>query len=259
MWWAQLLNTITAIHSGGTAPITPPPVAGYSLWLDGKDSTAFTFSSSNVVSSWLDKSGNAYNFSQATVAKQPTRGATGLLSFDGSNDVLVAATKFMDNMHNGGSNTFFMVFNATSNGGTFLDDGAAGSATVGFDLYNSSATNFGIYVSRGVSGSSAVSASSNTRQANGTLGLATIRLDANDATAANRAYYYSNTGAAQQTNALTNAPSTAASTYLPSMAADGSGGDFLTGYIGEIVWYASDLSTPDREAVRDYLISKWSI
>jgi len=256
-----MINTLAGIIAGTTmaAPITPPPVSGYSLWLDGKDASAFTFSSSNVVSSWVDKSGNSNNFSQSTVANQPTRGTNGLVSFDGSNDRLVAATKFMDNMHNGGSNTFFMVFNATSNGGTFLDNGAAGSATVGFDLYNSSATNFGIYVSRGVAGTSAVSAANNTRQANGTLGLATIRLDADNATAANRAYFYSNAGAAQQTNSLGNSPSTATSTYLPSLAADGTNGDFLTGSIGEIIWYTSDLSTTDRELVRDYLITKWGI
>jgi hypothetical protein len=256
-----MLNTLAGIIAGTTmaAPIVPPPVAGYSLWLDGKDASAFTFSSSNVVSSWVDKSGNSNNFSQSTVANQPTRGTNGLVSFDGSNDRIVAGTKFMNNMHNGGSNTFFMVFNPTSNGGAFMDSGAAGSAEIGFMLYNSSSTNFGIFVARGVSGSSPVSASNNARQANGTTQLATIRLDADNGTAANRAIFYSNTGSASATNTLGNPVSTSASTNLPSLGSDGNGGDFFTGSVGEVIWYASDLSTTDRELVRDYLITKWGI
>ena len=253
-----LLGIVASGISGHLS--VPPPVAGFSLWLDGKDNGAFTFSSGSVVSSWLDKSGNSYNFSQATVAKQPTRGVTGLVSFDGANDTLAAATRFMDNMHNGGSNTFFMVFNPTSNGGFLIDDGAAGSAETGFGFLNTSSSNFGIFVCRGVGGSLAVSSSNNARQANTVTQLATVRLDADNGTAANRAYFYSNTGAASQTNALTNTPSASTSTNLPALGSDGSGaGNFYSGSIGEIVWYPSDLSTINREAVRDFLIAKWSI
>lgn len=237
----------------------PPPVAGYRLWLDGTDSSAFTFSSGNVVSSWLDKSGNGWNFSQSSVSLQPIRGTNNLVTFDGSNDRLVAASKFMDDMHNGSQNTFFMVFNPAANGGAFMDSGASGSLEIGFMLYNSSSTNFGIFVARGVAGSIPVSAGNNARQANGLTQLATIRLDADNAAAANRAIFYSNTGAASGTNIQTNPVSTAASTDLPSLGSDGNGGDFFNGSIGEILWYGGDLSTTDREAVRDYLITKWGI
>lgn len=250
---------IPGVLASSQVGIVPPPVAGYSLWLNGKNSSSFTFSSGDVVSSWLDSSGNAYNFSQATVANQPTRAASGLVSFDGSNDRLVSATKFMNNMHNGGSNTFFMVFNPTSNGGAMIDDGAWASSTTGFALWNFSASDLSIFVTRSVSGASAVSARNNTRPANGTTSLATVRLDADNGTAANRAYFYSNTGAASQTNALTNAPDTGTSNDVIALGSDGNGGNFYTGSIGEIIWYASDLSDVNRELVRDYLIAKWGI
>jgi hypothetical protein len=254
-----MLGIMASQISGHLAPPLPP-VAGYSLWLDGTDPAQFTFSSSNVVSAWNDKSGNSNNFTQATVAYQPTR-TSDLVIFDGSNDILKSGSKFMDNMHNGGANTLFMVFKPSSTDGGFMfDDGANSSTDKGFGFYNFSATDFGGFVSRGVSGTSAVSARDNIRQANNTTGLAIIRLDANLGTAANRHYFYSNTGTAQQTNAETLAPSTAVSSHNPVLGSNApSGGDYYNGAIGEILWYASDLSTVDREAVRDFLIAKWSI
>jgi hypothetical protein len=254
-----LLGIVASQISGHLAPPLPP-VAGFSLWLDGTDPAQFTFSSSNVVSAWNDKSGNSNNFTQATVAYQPTRTA-GLVTFDGSNDYLTAGSKFMNNMSNGGSNTLFMVFKPSStNGGFMFDTGANSSSDIGFGFYNFSSTDFGGFVSRAVPGTSAVTSRNNTRQANNTTGLATIRLDANDATAANRHYFYSNTGAAQQTNAATSAPSASASSHNPVLGSNApTGGDYYNGAFGEILWYPSDLSTVDREAVRDFLIAKWSI
>lgn len=240
----------------------PPPVAGYDLWLDGKDNTAFTFSSGNVVSSWLDKSGNSWNFSQSTVANQPTRdSASGLVTFDGSNDYIQAGSKFMDNMHNGGENTLFIVFKPSStNGGFIMDDGANSSSDIGFGFYNFSATDFGIFVSRGVSGSSAVASRNNARQSNGVTGLATIMLQADAGTPSDRTFFYSNTGSASQTNANSASPSSSTSSSFPTLATNApTGGDYYNGAIGEIMWFDSYLSLANREAVRDWLIAKWGI
>lgn len=249
-------GVLASSQKGGTVP---PPVAGYSLWLDGKDPAAFSFSSSNVVSAWKDKSGNLYDFSQGTVANQPTRGIDGLVSFDGSNDRLVSGTKFMDNMHNGGSNTLFLVYNMAANTGAIMDDGAYSSSTIGFALWNFTATDFSVFVTKGASGFSAVSARNNSRQANGVTGLATVRLDANTAAAADRAFFYLNTGTASQTNALTNAPSTSTASDLISIGSAADNNNFINGSVGEIIWYTSDLSTTNRNLVRDYLITKWGI
>lgn len=65
--------TILGIFTQPSVPPAPTsPVAGYTFWLDANDATAFTFSSSNVVSQWDDNFGSN-NATQATVAKQPTR------------------------------------------------------------------------------------------------------------------------------------------------------------------------------------------
>lgn len=78
MWWAELLNIVAGTLSSGAPAAPTSPVAGYSFWLDANDATAFTYSSSNVVSQW-DDNGGSNNATQATVAKQPTR-ETGVLN-----------------------------------------------------------------------------------------------------------------------------------------------------------------------------------
>jgi hypothetical protein len=66
------------------------------LWLDAADSSTITHSS-NAVSQWSDKSGNANNATQSTAANKPTLTASGqngksVLSFDGTNDSLAATS-----------------------------------------------------------------------------------------------------------------------------------------------------------------------
>lgn len=77
----------------GEAAITAPTdIAGLQLWLDGTDAATIT-QSSGIVSQWNDKSGNARNFSQATVGAQPffyTDNVTtsGAIRFSGTNQTL---------------------------------------------------------------------------------------------------------------------------------------------------------------------------
>ena len=61
-----------------TALFTPPNIPGthIDLWLFAPDASTISVSGSNVTQ-WNDKSGNGYNFSQATSSKQPTYSASG--------------------------------------------------------------------------------------------------------------------------------------------------------------------------------------
>jgi len=63
------------VASSFTLPLSSPygsnpPVAGYTLWLDGEDLSTIT-KSGNSVSQWSDKSVNARAFTQATNTNQP--------------------------------------------------------------------------------------------------------------------------------------------------------------------------------------------
>lgn len=73
-----------------------PSMISTALWLDAADVATVTLNGSTV-SQWNDKSGNSRHVSQATASQQPTWNATGLnskpiLTFDGSNDVLLNAS-----------------------------------------------------------------------------------------------------------------------------------------------------------------------
>jgi len=238
-----------------------PPVSGYKLWLDGKDSTVFSFSSGAVVSEWRDKSGNSYNFSQGTVANQPTRGTDGLVDFDGSNDTLTAASKFMDNLHNGGSNTLFFIVRLDSDVDSAIlgtNDGGSGAVGANFVRLTDS-DRFYANVTHGVGGQNTVAnVTGNDTFEIDTTYLITNRLDSNDATAANRSYVYFGTGAAIQNNTSTYSPSTAASNNNPALSPV-AGFSRMNGKIGEVIWYDSDLSQANRESVRDWLMRKWEL
>jgi len=72
---------------------TAAPVSGMAVWYDATDAATFSYSSSNIISQWADKSGNSRNATQGTTSAQPTRESNvinGLpvVRFDGSNDFL---------------------------------------------------------------------------------------------------------------------------------------------------------------------------
>ncbi len=71
---------------------SPTTVSNCILWLDASDSSYVTLTSGNV-STWSDKSGQGYNFTQGTAANQPLYLANGrnnkyVVKFDGTNDQL---------------------------------------------------------------------------------------------------------------------------------------------------------------------------
>lgn len=55
-----------------TAPFSPDGIAALRLWLDATNSSNFTLSSTSFVSTWTDKSPNAYTVSQTTSSNFPT-------------------------------------------------------------------------------------------------------------------------------------------------------------------------------------------
>ena len=86
-----MLNNIAGALGGGAVALSP--VSGMAIWYDANDAGTFTYSSSNIISQWADKSGNARNATQATTASQPTRetnviNGLPIVRFDGSNDSL---------------------------------------------------------------------------------------------------------------------------------------------------------------------------
>jgi methionine-rich copper-binding protein CopC len=100
-----------------TAPAnlwTPADLPGQAaLWLDASDGSTITLNGSTV-SQWNDKSGNGRNATQGTAAYQPayTLNSLPVLTFDGANDYMSIASKFLD-----ASNRIIIAVAKNNNGG----------------------------------------------------------------------------------------------------------------------------------------------
>lgn len=99
---------------GGFSPLNLSPA----LWLDAADASTVTSSGSPLtVSEIRDKSGNGYDFTQATSANQPEYVSAGLngkdvLRFDGNDNLSVGATDLARNVS---GVTIYLVAKFTSN------------------------------------------------------------------------------------------------------------------------------------------------
>jgi len=93
---------------------TPADLPGQAaLWLDASDGSTITLNGSTV-SQWNDKSGNGRNATQGTAASQPayTLNTLPVLTFDGANDYMSIASKFLD-----ASNRIIIAVAKNNNGG----------------------------------------------------------------------------------------------------------------------------------------------
>jgi len=75
------------------ASFTPTSIAGCSLWLDGADSSSFTFSSGTTISQWNDKSGSANNFTVTTgTTTRITDGSFNVVNFPSSGSTMTSSS-----------------------------------------------------------------------------------------------------------------------------------------------------------------------
>ena len=125
---------------GGNKIIKPTAIDGCILWLDADDKESIV-ESSNLVSNWLDKSGEGNHAAQSTSSYQPTYASAsvngrGGISFDGLDNYM--AINFANNVADGVANDVIIVFralstNAVQNGGSganntlYVYDGDDGS------------------------------------------------------------------------------------------------------------------------------------
>ena len=120
-----------------TGPFVPTQIAGCDLWLDAGQITGSVDGA--AVATWQDRSGNARNATQATVAKQPTFRSTGVnltptgkpvVQFDGVGTfldtvVFTVATPI---------SLFFTLKEVSNAGGTVYYDSPTAAATT--DIYH---------------------------------------------------------------------------------------------------------------------------
>lgn len=220
---------------------TTPPIAGYVAWYDASDLST-VIATAGAVSQWNDKSANLRNVAQGTGANQPLTGATinGLnaLSFDGTNDYLFGARPVTAQPYT----VFVAALNrATAAAGQDLIS-TLNSGNQPVEVYRTGAVSDAV-VSYG--GTANITSSRTWRKGvphvvtailNGVNGL--VGVDGGPVV----------TG---------NSGATAPGSPSWFMGCRGTIADFWNGYLGEVVAYASALSTANRLAVEQYLMQKW--
>jgi hypothetical protein len=249
--------------SQNTKSFLGPPVSGYSFWLDASDASSFTFSSSNVVSAWADKSGNANNAIQNTVVTQPTRESSVL---NGKAVVRFTATKLLKTgtRFGGQAQTTFMVINTASG----IDNGSTGS---GSPLYSSlgQVTNL---IAGGMAFGNWTGGYANERinwgvQTSGNATNGVAYTTANISSGGHTLVFVTGSSGSGRDIKLDNSSLslTAVNNWTTSnypgnydcIGNTDSATDGFKGDIAEMIFYPSQLSSGDITSVNDYLKAKW--
>lgn len=233
----------------GAAPAAP--VAGYALWLDASQITGVADGA--ALSSWPDQSANAYNFT-ATTTQRPTyykTTAAKLINgnpavwFNGTSNVMGTASGVQAVNATDGTWTAFLVgYHNTTAVVLFLDARAVvnemqlGVNGSGLSFFASAYLASGTHYAPGQSGLSLSAAS-----------VVAALVSSSAATA------YVN-GAAGTPVTVSGALQTATQTVTLG-AAGGTGGNFVSGPICELLIYPSALSAANMAANQAYLKAKW--
>lgn len=257
------MTILGIIASSVRAEFTPTQLPNLKLWLDAAD-TATIEASGGAVSKWNDKSGNDYDFTQATAANQPTTGTNtknskNVITFDGNDwltsDEPASTWQFMNNTT---GCTVFIVLEITGTNNPFLLDNWPQDGLYGFYLARQNSVNSLIHYVVAGSNTFAVNWSQNSLLSINTWYYLTVKSDPNNATAANRSYFTVNNGTTYNNNTSTANPVAADPSYSLSLSG-GSGGNKLTGKYAEVIVYSGVLSQTDIDKVEDYLAAKWAI
>lgn len=241
------------------------PVAGYKVWLDASDTATIT-ESGNAVSSWTDKSANAYVFQQTTATSKPstntrTINSLNVIDFDGVNDELVstAASSTWNFLHNATGGTIFLacIVDSVPDGAcTLVTTSGAGSTDPGIYTFVSTTPKHIIYV--GSSSGWVVRNTTTTSMSFGTAVVLGYQTDPSNATTEDRAKLYRNNNTNIASNIDGGATYTTNNANL-TLRFGGPGFNPLDGAFGEILIYDSQLSSADIDENMTYLKGKWGI
>ena len=226
--------------------------------MDGADSTTITIATG--VSQWNDKSGNAYNFTQATGASQPTRTGN-YISFQ-SNYYLTIPTAFMNNVT---SWSLFFLINPISSSNFIMvkqHDGVNTENVLSMTL-NTNSSGGGQTGSTGYlywrSYNAGTQAASSSALSTSTIQILSLVYDGTNL------YMYIN-GTLNSTTAGSFATlnDTLPTAYtLGAWYVPGYGGFQYSGstnfQLGEMISYYTSLTTTQRQTIEGYLAAKWGL
>jgi len=230
------------------APFKPTDIGGCQLWLDGADSTKITLTSGSNISTWIDKSSLANNFTNTNTTaptKTITPGGFPCVYLNGSTCQM---TSVSNNSTTGNSSRTVIMISQTGAGGdsrfgTGPHGGASPPNTYGIDLAPVANIIFCPYVytgsdvtAYGVPNTNMYSLYSYYDSSTSTVGgIVNFTLTASNSTTLN----------------------TSATPWYLGLRPDG--GFSIAAYVCEIIHYNSILTTPQRQQIESYLAQKWGL
>jgi hypothetical protein len=252
---------------GNAAYFDPTLIANLKAWYDASDTATITVSGT-AVTQWNDKSGNAYNVTQATSGLRPqsgTRTQNGLnaIDFDGGDDILNAATAsnwtFLSDTS--GATVFVTAYADAAADARWLWSTYGGS--FGFvgsyqNVLASDLMSIGTGVGNGALAAMYVDTSTPVATDN-TAFTMTTQFDLGNATANQRGYIWKNGGSQTNNNPATDTASASAPQTPLAIGNIPTYSLAWDGLICEIVMYNSILNATDRAKVESYLATKWGI
>ena len=252
-------------YPSGVNPTSPVAVDGLLLWLDASDNstvldaTDAAAADDEAVKTWTDKSGYGLDVVQSTAANQPARRAAQINSLDalefgmGSTVDWLAGGQWFSNLT---AKTVFIVgqTNATGNftDGTFANLRAHNTTGGGCAITAEVATRTNSRTWVSSTPTTANQAAIVTLAQSGSGDVHTIFSMWLDGASVTRT---SGTDGAVSDAAGSNDPNF----VVGSGDDDAAAGNFLEGYLCEILIYDSKLSDGDRGTVETYLANKWGI
>jgi len=253
-----LLGILNSQAAGGGAPAF---LSSAPLWLDASDASTITESGGSV-SQW-DNKGTLENFSQGTAADQPTTGVNtlnGLNVIDFADDFLEGATKAQWKfMHDGTQYFYAAVVKFTSNSSALMGNQAFSGDNIGLHITTNASGSWQNYVSGG-GGTFSIGVSDSGFAGGGSYNVMSAVLDPDNATAADRIDYYENNTEGSVANTFTDTPSSSDPTFNLHIGSNANPSFDMNGSIAElIVVSGADATETNRQAVVDYLNTKWSV
>ncbi len=242
----------------------PRTISGCQLWLDAADVNGNGTSVANgaSIATWVDKSGNGRNFTQATSGNRPVYGSflsyPGI-SFTGANNTNLSNSYIQTG--SGGRNTFIVFYDVNTSANQYgnpvlfymanTNQSALGdwrAAYDGLNDYLGTDSYGGAYLYR----TNPAVTSMRTSRCIGMWGI-------QSGAAFNTGYVYGN---GTQFTTLVNSfvatsPLNVTNTGTTSVGGGQTG--YVTAVISEVIYYSTDLSTADRQKIEGYLAWKWGL
>ena len=234
----------------GATPATMPT----KLWLDASDSTTITHSS-NAVSAWNDKSGNANHVAQSTADNQPITNVTTLnglnvLDFDGTDWLIKSSTNVKNE-----DQTWLVVATIASDGVNSNGDSifSYGNWVNGsFELRAGASSNPNFMGRVYKDGTAITTSESSTSALNGTTQMFAISFDRTNSKLSSWRNGTNFDNQVTDTRALTQ------DNKITIMAGRASNPSPIKGSIAELICITS-VSTSDRLTMEGYLAHKWGL